>query len=291
MKLSELAENTPSTDGLTLDIAISTPTRSYASTFINLGIQIGMRREIISSFNKDAYFSDLKATPVGSELRYYEKPQLNGNSRRRIFRGTETDQHGVEWLLLQDKKNTSTTDKVNAARSYCVLNDEQQGIKTLKSITQLLQSVGDLASTQDAVAYTFSKRANIAIIGKINALIDENILTIGIQNDGIKSELFLKDITRIGMQTLLLSSMRDETIDQLNKQQPPIVVYESIAAANKYRDAYSPKVRIYMVDRSIPSIRDYRTCIEEYYRGRSPHDAPKISTTLKGIETLSFYTY
>jgi len=290
LTLSRLTEGTPSTDGLTLNLAISTPTRAYASTFINLGIQIGLRREIITSFNKDTYFSDIKATPENSELRYYEKPQLNGNSRKRIFRGTEMDERGVEWLLLQDKRNSSIIDRVNASRSYCVLRDEQKGIKSLKSIMSFLEAIESPSNIQEAVAYTFNTRANVAIIGTINTLTEESNLSIGIQKDDINTELLLQDLTRTGTQTLLLSSMRDESINQLNELEPPIVVYESVSAANKYKDAYSPKIRIHLVDRSIPSSRDYRACIEEYYLCREQLVAPKITTTFPGLETLTFYS-
>lgn len=290
LTLSRLTEGTPSTDGLTLNLAISTPTRAYASTFINLGIQIGLRRKIITSFNKDTYFSDIKATPENSELRYYEKPHLNCNSRKRIFIGTETDDQLGELLLLQDKRNPNTIDKVNAARSYCVLRDEQRGIKSLKSIMAFLEVIAGSSNIQEAVAYTFNTRANVAIIGKINTLTEESNLSIGIQKDNINTDLLLQELTRTGTQTLLLSSMRDESIDQLNKLQPPIVVYESVSAANKYKDAYSPKIRVHLVDRSSASSRDYRACIEEYYLCREQLVAPKITTTFPGLETLTFYS-
>lgn len=289
--LSRLTENTSSTDGLSLNLVISAPTRIYASTFINLGIQIGLRRKIITSFKKETYFSDIKATPVNSELRYYERPQLNGNSRKRIFRGTETDEHGVEWLLLQDKRNSSTIDKVNASRSYCVLRDEQQGIRSLKSIMSFLEVVAGSSNIQEAVAYTFNTRANVAIIGKINTLTEESNLSLGIKKDNIDTELSLQDLTRTGTQTLLLSSMRDESINQLNELAPPIVIYESVSAANKYKDAYAPKIRVHLVDRSSASSRDYRACIQEDYFCRDQRVAPKITTTFQGLETLSFYSY
>jgi hypothetical protein len=291
LTLSQLTEGAPPTDGLTLNLAISAPTRAYAATFINLGLQIGLRKKIITSFNKDTYFSDIKATPVNSELRYYEKPQLNGNSRKRIFRGTETDERGIEWLLLQDKRNPSLIDRVNASRSYCVLKDEQKGIKSLKSIMSFLEAIECSSNIQEAVAYTFNTRANVAIIGKINTLTEESNLSIGIQKDNINTELLLQEITRTGTQTLLLSSMRDENINQLNEQQPPIVIYESVSAAIKYKDTYSPKIRLHLVDRSSPSCRDYRTCIQEGYLGRDQQVAPKITTISPGIETLSFYSY
>ena len=290
--IAQLVENNPSADDPTMNLAISAPTRQYASTFINLGIQIGMRGQIISSFDKDTYFSDIKATPENSELRYYEKPHLNCNSKKRIFIGTETDDQLGELLLLQDKRNPNIIDKVNAARSYCVLKDGQQGIKTLKSIIQLLESIGDKSNIRDAIAYTFSNRANIAAIGQINSLTEENSLSIGIQKDDVKSEISLQEITRIRTQTLLLSSMRDETTDKLNEEQPPVIVYESLSAANKYDFLdYSPRIRVYLVDRSAPTSRDYRTCIEDHYISREPLESPEIPAPVNGIETLSFYRY
>jgi len=290
--LSRLIESDSSPEDLTLNLAISAPTRQYASTFINLGIQIGMRSRIIDYFDKSAYFSEIKSTPVDSEIRYYEKPQLNGNSKKCIFKGTEVDERGVEWVLLQDKKNTSTTNRVNAARSYCVLKDGLQGVKTLKSIIQFLKSAGqDKANIEDAIAYTYSSCANIAVVGQANTLAEENALSIGIEQGGATSELSLKDITRLGTQTLLLSSMRDETIEQLETTQPPIVIYESISAENKYGAAYSPRIRVYLVDRSTRSSRDYRASIEEHYLCRESIVAPVIPANIPGVETLTFYTY
>ena len=155
-----------------------------------------------------------------------------------------------------------------------------------------LEAIEGSSNIQEAVAYTFNTRPNIAIIGKLNTLVEESNLSIDIQKDKINTELLLQEITRTGTQTLLLSSMVNETLDQLNEAQPPIVVYESISAESKYSALdYSPAIRIYLVDRSSASSRDYIASIEAHYLSREPLAAPAIHSDIKGIETLTFYTY
>ena len=290
IQICDVLANEPN-DTHALELAISLPTRKYASAFINLGLQIGFYEKTITGFSAIDYFSILKRTPIEHELRYYENKILSGNSKKRIYKGIETDPSGKEWLLLQNKTDSSKVDKIASGRSYCVLQDGQAGVKNLKNIVRILSALGKNTNVENAVAFTFNTETLAAIVGHTNSLMEEHKFMLGHSEETSKFKLPLCDVTRLGDQTLILSSMRDESIEILESKSPPLVIYESISAVNKYRDAYAPKVRIYLLDRSKPTYRDYQKQIDEFHMCRAALTPPLIIDNLQGIETLSFYSY
>jgi hypothetical protein len=289
IKLSELIEHRNLEDGMTLNLAISLPTRSYASTFINLGLQIGLRATIISSFSERAYFDALKDLPVDSEVRFYETPHLNRNARKRIFKGL-VKENGEEMILLQDLKKSSSRDLVKAKGCYRIIQDDQQRVASLTKIKDFLERISGESSIQDAISYTLSSNPVGAIIGKNKIIDEEHKLLLGQADGDTNAQLPLNELTRLGTQTLLLSFLRDETCETLHEKQPPVVMYEGLSSASKYRDAYSPIVRIFIMDRQAPSSGDYRGELKACYASREAKLAPEINIRLPGVETLTYYS-
>lgn len=287
--LADLLEQNKIEDDLTFNLAISLPTRSYASALINLGLQIGLRGTINKSFDEQEYFDALKKLPIDSEVRFYETPHLNRNAKRRIFKGV-IEEEGVEMVLLQDLKKSSSTDLVKAKGCYRIIQEDQQRVTSLTKVKDFLERISGESSIHDAISYTLSSNSVGAIIGKNKIIDEEHKLLLGQSEGGPNTQLTLKEIARLGTQTLLLSLLRDETCETLNVKQPPVVMYEGLSSAIKYKDAYSPIVRIFIMDRQAPSSADYRSELKACYASREAESAPVINVQLPGVETITYYS-
>lgn len=287
--LADLLEQNKIEDGLTFNLAISLPTRSYASALINLGLQIGLRGTINKSFDEQEYFEALKKLPIDSEVRFYETPHLNRNAKRRIFKGI-VEEEGVEMISLQDPKSPSSKDSLPEKGCYRIIRDDQQRVTSLTEIKGLLELINGESSIHDAISFTLSSKPVGAIIGKNKTNEVEHKLSLECVWDRKKIKFSLSDIIRPEAQTLFLSHLRDETCDVLQEKQPPVVIYEGLPAAVKFRDAYTPIVRIFLMDRQAPSNADYRSELKSFYLSREADPAPMIDIPLPGIETISFYS-
>jgi hypothetical protein len=287
--LADLLEQDKVEEGLTFNLAISLPTRAYASALINLGLQIGLRETIKKSLNEQEYFETLKKLPIDSEVRFYETPHLNRNAKRRIFKGY-VEEEGVEMISLQDPKSPSSKDLLPAKGCYRIIRDDQQRVTSLTEIKSLLECINGDSSIHDAISFTLSSKPVGAIIGKSKTNEVEHKLPLECPWDGKNIKFSLSDIIRPEAQTLFLSHLRDETCEVLQEKQPPVVIYEGLPAAVKFRDAYTPIVRIFLVDRQAPSSSDYRSELKSFYLSREADPAPMIDIPLPGIETISFYS-
>ena len=289
IRLSDFINHKPSHNRLTLNLAVSLPSRAYASTFINLGLQIGHRETIINSFDEKAHFNSIVKLPKDSEVRFYETPTLNHNAKKRILKGL-VEEDGEQMISLQDNKKPNNRDLVKAKGCYRIIQDEQQRITSLAKIKNFLERVNGQANMEDAISFTLNSRPLSSIIGKNKIIDEENKLILGHPDSETNSQYILNEITRLGSQTLLLSNLRDETRDALERSKPPVVIYESLSAAIKYKDAYTPDLRIFILDRRSPSSTDYRSELKSIYLSREAEPAPKIDILLPGAETISFYS-
>lgn len=288
IKLSLLIDHNPSNEKYTFNLAISLPTRAYASTFINLGLQIGHREAIISSFDEMELFNRISKLPENSGVRYYETLLCNRNAKKLIYGGIEQES-GKSAILLKDIKNPDKKQWISAKGCYRIILDEQTGITSLEKIQSFLERFDEQASLDNAISFTFNSSPLASIIGKNNIIEEENKLSLGLSKNDMK-QCTINEITRLGSQTLLLSVLRNETCETLYEKQPPVVMYESLSSAIKYKDAYNPRVRIFIMDRQAPSIADYRCELKSFYLSREADPAPKIDISLPGVETISFYS-
>ena len=289
IRASEFINQNYSNNRLTLNLAVSLPTRTYASTFINLGLQIGRRTSIIQSFDQNAHFNALTSLQEDSEVRFYETPTLNHTAKKRIYKGL-VEENGEKMISLQDINKPNSRDLVKVKGSYRIIRDDQQRITSLAKIKNFLERVNGQADMEDAISFTLSSSPVTAIIGNNKIIDEENKLTLGYPDSSTNTRCIINEITRLGSQTLLLSNLRDETCDALQEVKPPVVIYESLSAAIKYKDAYIPDLRIFILDRRAPSNTDYRSELKSFYLSREPDPAPKVGISLPGAETVSFYS-
>ena len=285
------AHCTKLTDTQNLEVAISTPARFFVSSLICIGIRIGFAQKIVNSFSKEAHFQKIQETPIGHKIRYYNTRTNKPTVRHLIYSGVEIINNEPHIRLVYPNKNSC--EFISQRIATHVLRENQLPQQNIEQQLIFLRDFGLSINISDVESSSFSTDTNACIIGEKGTLTNEVEAGVRTHNFQNKPPLPIKDLLGIGTQTLLASSMVNETEQELTTQEPTVVIYENLASVVKFRDAYTPKIRIYLINREKPTSRDYIKKVNEFYNFRSPDGeirnlSPK---PMAGVETLTFFGY
>jgi hypothetical protein len=279
------------TDAQNLEVAISTPARFFVSSLICIGIRIGFTQKMVNSFSQEAHFQKIQETPIGHKIRYYNTQKSKPNVRYLIYKGVEIIDN--EPYIRLDYPNKNASQFISPTIATHVLRENQLPQQNIEQQLIFLSDFGLSINKSDVEASSFSTDTNACIIGEKGTLTNEVEALVRTHNFRNKPPLPIKDLLGIGTQTLLASSIVNETEQELTSQKPAVVIYEDLASVVKFRDAYTPKIRIYLINREKPTSRDYLKKVNEFYNFRSPDgEITSLSPEpMAGVETLTFFGY